>query len=293
MSIVTETIAYTPVIFGKQVFTISQFRLHSNHDKTRLILLKDDFLGLYLNLGKSFEYCGDGLLPATIKKRHYNIAFIPKGRYEVTTHKGIHRSLIIAVKRSEFEGFAKDFHFLQPLYTSEKIFKSVRPEHFLIPPQMEADIMRLLTNDNKNAFLRNVSTESSAMSIFYDALSQIRFLSMPGQKYLGYKVETIHEVADYLLNNLGQSIKIEDLVERYGITKNRLQKGFKELFDTTVHEYILEKRMNKAKEMLQDPALPIARIAYMIGYKGVQNFTMAFKKRFKQSPSGFRGKEAP
>ena len=101
----------------------------------------------------------------------------------------------------------------------------------------------------------------------------------------------IEKISAYLLKNIDQNIPISNLSDRFGITARRLQQGFKLLFGKNVHEYIVQNRLDKAKKMLRDSNIPVKSIALTLGYKDVQNFSAAYKKRYNQSPSAVRTAE--
>lgn len=71
------------------------------------------------------------------------------------------------------------------------------------------------------------------------------------------------------------------------IDRRILQRVFKRQFHLTISQYQLQKRMEVAATLLQAGRLSHKQIASKCGYRNVNNFSRAFKKAYKQSPSNF------
>jgi AraC-like DNA-binding protein len=68
-----------------------------------------------------------------------------------------------------------------------------------------------------------------------------------------------------------------------GMNRNKLLYGFKHSFGKTISEYIHERRMQRAHELLG--SMTVTDVAASVGYAHVSNFTAAFKRHFGCSPS--------
>lgn len=103
-----------------------------------------------------------------------------------------------------------------------------------------------------------------------------------------YIIEAITSVKDKIDKNPLEKREITQLALDAGIGRNVLQKGFRYLFGSSIKEYVQEKRMEIAKELLEEGRLTRKQIAHKLGYRMPGNFSVAFKKRFGFSPNGFR-----
>jgi AraC-like DNA-binding protein len=93
------------------------------------------------------------------------------------------------------------------------------------------------------------------------------------------------------------SVKVEkkeltQIAFNAGIGRNILQKGFRYLYGTSIKEYLFQKRMEIARDMLKEGRLTRKQIAYKCGYRTPGNFSIAFKKNFGISPNEFRNQVA-
>ena len=64
------------------------------------------------------------------------------------------------------------------------------------------------------------------------------------------------------------------------IIKQELGIGYK--------EYLMELRMNKAKELLLDPNVSVANVCVMIGYTNTSHFIKLFQKHTGMTPAKYR-----
>jgi len=100
--------------------------------------------------------------------------------------------------------------------------------------------------------------------------------------------ETLAEVRTILDQHLADPPTVEDLAQQFGTNRNKLRLGFKEVFGTSVADYLFEQRMRVAFELLERSCLSVTEVAARCGYPHVCNFTTAFKRRFGQRPTDVR-----
>ena len=103
-----------------------------------------------------------------------------------------------------------------------------------------------------------------------------------------YDREQIREVASHIQMNLASPSSIIDLSRQFGVNEHKLKNGFKEIFGTTIFDYLQQLRMEEAKKYLLDSEKPIKFIAEMTGYQHVSAFSVAFKKFYDFTPGELR-----
>ncbi|MCC6448605.1 MAG: helix-turn-helix transcriptional regulator [Chitinophagaceae bacterium] len=99
-----------------------------------------------------------------------------------------------------------------------------------------------------------------------------KFLLQPLEK------EKIILAREIILQNLQEPPTIPELSRQIGINQCYLKKGFKEIFKSTVYEFVLEQKMTKAKLLLSQNNKTISQIAEEVGYSNTSNFSNAFKR---------------
>ena len=98
-------------------------------------------------------------------------------------------------------------------------------------------------------------------------------------------IDIIH---DYIDKNYTENIKISMFADRYFFSREYLSKQFKSRYGCGIYEYVLQVRMERAKELLLDPDIKIQDIAQRIGYTDNNYFSKAFRNYYGISPSVFR-----
>ena len=97
------------------------------------------------------------------------------------------------------------------------------------------------------------------------------------------------KIQQYIMENLGERLSIEGLCQQFAISKFTLYGLFREEFGTTVNEFILEKRMELARQLLQQRQdLNITQVASSCGFADYNYFIRAFKERTGLTPLQYR-----
>ncbi|HYE53969.1 MAG TPA: AraC family transcriptional regulator [Chitinophagaceae bacterium] len=161
--------------------------------------------------------------------------------------------------------------------------------HGLMSPDMSIIIRHILrcqyTGDLKKIYLQAKVTELLLLSLHQ--LDMTRAMA-PGIALRPYDLEKIREAHDYLLRNMDNPCTLIELSHKVGINDFKLKKGFKQVYGTTVYEFLVDARMEKAKVLLMETDTSIHEIAFITGYKNLSSFITAFKKKVGYSPGHFK-----
>lgn len=88
--------------------------------------------------------------------------------------------------------------------------------------------------------------------------------------------------------DVSKNFTIAELAKEVGTNEQYLKKYFKEYFGKTVSNYITERKMTYAKELIVSGDYRVVDVARMTGYKHSTHFTTAFKKFFGFIPNSLR-----
>lgn len=94
----------------------------------------------------------------------------------------------------------------------------------------------------------------------------------------------IHYIEDHYNHNL----TIDAICESVSFSKYYFCKLFKENTGMTLHQYVVEYRLNKSKELLSYTKLSIAAISNSVGFNNTLTFSRQFKEKFNMTPSEYR-----
>ncbi|MFB9327160.1 AraC family transcriptional regulator [Paenibacillus aurantiacus] len=87
-----------------------------------------------------------------------------------------------------------------------------------------------------------------------------------------------------------QRLTLDRLAHRFEVNKFHLAKLFKRCTGTTPGEYMINRRITRAKELLLDTSLPVGDIAVEVGIENTSHFINLFKERSGLTPLAYRKK---
>lgn len=102
--------------------------------------------------------------------------------------------------------------------------------------------------------------------------------------------DVIEKVKRYINEHIYEKITAEDVAEHIHLSEKYFMNYFKEKTNENFKSYILELKMEKAKELLKQGNKSITEIAHRIGYTDYRGFNRIFKKQTGQTPSEFQEK---
>jgi AraC family transcriptional regulator, transcriptional activator of the genes for pyochelin and ferripyochelin receptors len=97
--------------------------------------------------------------------------------------------------------------------------------------------------------------------------------------------DTFYALRDYLAIHFADDLSLRSLSRMFGLNEFKLKKGFKILFQTTVFDYIHQRRMEHARHLLADRKMYVHQVANLVGYKNANHFSTAFKRTFGVKPA--------
>lgn len=101
--------------------------------------------------------------------------------------------------------------------------------------------------------------------------------------------DSIIEAAEgYIDRNIDKNITLASLCKALFISKNKLYDEFRNAYGMTVNEYVLSKKIEKAKSLLAETKLPINTVSDMIGMTNHTYFFKLFKKKCSVTPTEYR-----
>lgn len=89
-------------------------------------------------------------------------------------------------------------------------------------------------------------------------------------------------------NSTTSRITIDDIAKKCFRSKNDITRQFKKKYNTTPHNYLLDLRIGKAKNLLVNSKKTLAEIANHLCFSSEYHFSKIFKKKVGISPGEFR-----
>ncbi|CCG88738.1 superoxide response transcriptional regulator SoxS [Erwinia piriflorinigrans] len=100
--------------------------------------------------------------------------------------------------------------------------------------------------------------------------------------------DIINTLTNWIDNNLGKTLSIDEVAAKSGYSKWHLQRMFRTVTKQTLGGYIRERRLTLAAEALRQSQRPVFDIAMQYGYDSQQTFSRVFRRQFSQTPTDYR-----
>lgn len=93
---------------------------------------------------------------------------------------------------------------------------------------------------------------------------------------------------DYAAALADTPVSLEDLARVACMSPNHLLRTFKAAFGQTPHQFLTERRIERACTLLRTTRLPITEICLAVGFHSLGTFSALFRQRVGVSPAGYR-----
>lgn len=95
--------------------------------------------------------------------------------------------------------------------------------------------------------------------------------------------DNMTDVIKYINQHLNEDLTLDNLCNRFFLSKTHLNRKFKQITGSTAWEYILAKRLILAKELLQGGVKPTS-VFSRCGFNDYSSFFKAYKRKFSINP---------
>jgi AraC-like DNA-binding protein len=84
---------------------------------------------------------------------------------------------------------------------------------------------------------------------------------------------------------------LENLARRFHLNSNTLRVNFRNRFNVTLHQFVLDQCMQKARILILQRGDSVTSIAHTLGYTDKSNFAKAFRQYFGVLPTEMRKRQ--
>ncbi len=166
-----------------------------------------------------------------------------------------------------------------------QLIESIERDRFLqfsTTSYLSFSIHRLVDHLNLNRLSNfdSLYSQLMIMTILEDIKEKLSHLD-EGNNY-------INEIVKFIDLNHRENISLDDIAKGVGLNKSYMQKIFSKKMGNTLHDYLMQYRVNKAIEIMRSTNLPLIDIGIEVGFQNRQTFTSTFTKFTGYSPSVFR-----
>jgi AraC family transcriptional regulator len=95
-------------------------------------------------------------------------------------------------------------------------------------------------------------------------------------------------VLEFIEKHLAEEISLTTLAEVADLSLYHFARAFTQSFGVPPHRYHMARRMDRARSLLQKPALSVTQIGIQLGFRESSSFTKAFRRLTGLTPTEYR-----
>lgn len=135
-------------------------------------------------------------------------------------------------------------------------------------------------------YRESLATAFGARLLKHHAVCRIATPSMSG-----LSSQRLQMLLDYIHESLGQEIGLTDLAKLVDMSKYHLCRVFKHQMGMSLHQYVIQQRVERAKQLLKHRGMTIADIAQDCGFSSHSHLTRHFKRLVGVTPQVARSQD--
>src|SRR3954469_5067628 len=113
-------------------------------------------------------------------------------------------------------------------------------------------------------------------------------VSVRGRHIEGLQKWRLKRVIDYIDADMSSKINSRDLAAVAGLSRMHFASQFRVATGLRPHEFLLQRRIRRAAELMRDTTMPIIEIALTVGFQTQAHFTTGFKRFTGCTPRSWR-----
>lgn len=109
--------------------------------------------------------------------------------------------------------------------------------------------------------------------------------TLPTKASAGAYRQNLMEVIDLMETNLNEPLPLDDISRLVGISLRQIERQFRTHLGDTPSKYYLRKRLQKARNLLLQTAMPVMAVSQACGFESSQHFSKRYRRFFGKAPS--------
>jgi AraC family transcriptional regulator len=95
-------------------------------------------------------------------------------------------------------------------------------------------------------------------------------------------------IQELIESRLDADLTLQELAAEIGYSRSHFLRMFRATTGMTPHRYVLKRRLERARHLLEHVDLNIAEVAIMCGFSSQAHLTLAFRKEYGITPTEYR-----
>ncbi|WP_134090082.1 helix-turn-helix domain-containing protein [Olivibacter sp. XZL3] len=252
---------------------------------------RSDLYWLYQLQGQHRIHCIDRLAQQVLqtKEAHYTQAYIPAGKYTVHFAGGRHQLFYFVIKanwlrrygRRSMEGFN---HLLDSQRAQQQ--EAQHNQFCPIHEEIHKQLLSLFTLPKVKRFHYDLLIYKHCFALLDLSQEELKRKNASASK----NKDPLTSIRNYIKEQIpkGNLISIAAIAAFFKVNYRTLRRQHYQIYGYSLAEFIQQKRMEQAADLLVHTDMPIKEIAHFLGYTVNTSFHQRFKRHYGISPSSYR-----
>jgi AraC-like DNA-binding protein len=101
-------------------------------------------------------------------------------------------------------------------------------------------------------------------------------------------LEIVRSVLEIINRSYQDGAPLSRIAQAAGVSRSHLCRVFKRVTGLSLKRFLTRRRLQAAKELLQEPGATIDQVARRVGYRDASHFDRVFRQWEGRTPSGYR-----
>jgi len=156
--------------------------------------------------------------------------------------------------------------------------------------QLNQTLRRMGNEALAPGFASDILMDALSTSLRVDLVRYLRGEGMPRAQPSrgGLSPRQLRMIEEHVREWSGAPLHAADLAQLIGVSRGHFMRAFKQSTGLTVHRYVEEVRLDRAREMLAESDLHLKQIAGILGFATPSSFSLAFRKATAMTPGQYR-----
>lgn len=249
----------------------SDFKMHTHENYEIYIFLSGS--GKYIIEGNEYILYPGNVIITRASESHY---------FKLTESVPYER-MVFHFSEHNLKGFDESGKYLEPFENRNFGKLNCYSKHILDKNVLEDVIKKILKYEQEETE-DLLKLETTVKLCLYELIYELKdkFLRISNEK-ANNENELIIKIVSYINSNITEQLTIEDIANKFYISKSYLTNKFKQVTGSTIWEYVTAKRLLLAKKMLKS-GVTTQNILLNCGFSNYSTFYRRYKEFFGVTP---------
>lgn len=177
--------------------------------------------------------------------------------------------------------------YIQPLCMGDVLF-SHAIENQELADEIFSVISQILSLNKQKVPAYRLGTKALLLQIIFLLFNHHQEISSPNSQ----KNSLLNrEILSYIGERYTTDLTLKEIADTFHMSYKYFSRYFKNNFQTTLSDYIMKLRMERAELLLTTTELPVTEISLQTGFNNISFFIRSFKKAYGQTPLKYRNRK--